>query len=135
MCENEPTRTTRTTRMSALKSRSPKGTHRRSLRSMPAISTLCTDTATGGFAILSARPMRRARSFSKRWLRCRGYRGGSFRSWLFAIAHNVVIDTIRQTKPQSMLPDEWDLPDDQPTPEQRTILEDDRRRLWNCSTS
>ena len=62
-----------------------------------------------------------------------GYRGGSFRSWLFAIAHNVVIDTIRQTKPQSMLPDEWDLPDDQPTPEQRTILEDDRRRLWGTA--
>lgn len=58
------------------------------------------------------------------------YQGGSFRGWLFAIARNAVIDSVRMAKPQSALPDDWDLPDHQPTPEQQAILNDDRRELW-----
>lgn len=58
------------------------------------------------------------------------YRGGSFKSWLFTIAHNTVIDSVRRTKPQAALPEEWDLPDDRPTPEQAAILNDERRELW-----
>lgn len=58
------------------------------------------------------------------------YRGGSFRGWLFAIARNVVIDSVRQAKPLCDLPDAWDLPDHQPTPEQHAILKDERQQLW-----
>jgi RNA polymerase sigma-70 factor (ECF subfamily) len=56
--------------------------------------------------------------------------GGSFRSWLFSIARNVVIDMARQAKPHTVLPEEWDLPDNQLSPEEQAIVDEDRRRLW-----
>jgi RNA polymerase sigma-70 factor (ECF subfamily) len=58
------------------------------------------------------------------------FRSESFRSWLFAIAHNVVIDIVRQTRPRFEMPDGWDMADDQPTPEHQAILNEDRRQLW-----
>ena len=54
------------------------------------------------------------------------YRSQSFRSWLYAIARNVIIDHHRrkQTEP---IDDEWELPDPGQSPE-RTALEADAER-------
>ena len=54
------------------------------------------------------------------------YRAQSFRSWLYAIARNVVIDHHRR-KPIDPLSDDWDLPDPGHSPE-RTALEADADR-------
>ena len=59
------------------------------------------------------------------------YRGGSFRSWLFTIAHNVVVDNARRTKPQSSLPPDWEVPDPQPALDQQVIGRDESRLLWD----
>jgi len=57
------------------------------------------------------------------------FQTGSFRAWLFAIAHNVVVDTYRRSRPTARLPDAWDAPDDQPGPEQIVVLSDEAQRL------
>ena len=57
------------------------------------------------------------------------YRAGSFRSWIFAIAHNVVVDAARRAKPEFALPEEWDPSDPAPTPEEAAIVRDDQQRL------
>lgn len=57
------------------------------------------------------------------------YRAGSFRSWLFAIAHNVVIDVGQRATPECALPDDWDLSDPSPTPEEAAIIHDGQRHL------
>jgi RNA polymerase sigma-70 factor, ECF subfamily len=46
------------------------------------------------------------------------YRAGSFRSWLFAIAHNVVTDKLRRRRPTVPLPDAVDLVDRGPSLEE-----------------
>lgn len=57
------------------------------------------------------------------------YRAGSFRSWLFAIAHNVVIDAAQRAKPEYALPVDWEMSDPGPTPEESAIARDDGRQL------
>jgi len=56
---------------------------------------------------------------------------GSFRSWLFTIAHNVVRDQMRarQRRPEQALGDTFELIDHAPTPEELAIARDERRRL------
>jgi len=55
--------------------------------------------------------------------------GGTFRSWLFAIAHNVVVDSHRhrQRRPTGAMPD--DPPDGDPGPEERAVHGDELTRL------
>jgi RNA polymerase sigma-70 factor (ECF subfamily) len=66
--------------------------------------------------------------------------GSSFRSWLFSIAHNVVIDHYRRARPHLSLDatsprnddDTANLPiliDDDPTPEERAIASESRSEL------
>jgi RNA polymerase sigma-70 factor (ECF subfamily) len=57
------------------------------------------------------------------------YRAESFRSWLFAIAHNVVIDAGQRTPIEYALPPAWDASDPGQTPEEAAIDRDERRRL------
>jgi RNA polymerase sigma-70 factor (ECF subfamily) len=57
------------------------------------------------------------------------YRGGSFRSWLFAIAHNAVTDTYRQRGADPPFADALELADPTPPPEQLALLADERRLL------
>jgi RNA polymerase sigma-70 factor (ECF subfamily) len=57
------------------------------------------------------------------------FKSGSFQSWLYTIARNVVIDIIRRTKPQATLPDLWEVPDTGPTPEEQALQNDSRRQL------
>ena len=57
--------------------------------------------------------------------------GGAFRPWLFAIAHNVVIDQARasQRRPESPIDAHFDLASSEPSPEALTIAADERERL------
>jgi RNA polymerase sigma-70 factor (ECF subfamily) len=57
---------------------------------------------------------------------------GQFRSWLFAIAHNEVVNVYRShaRQPMSPMPEELDLVDPHPTPEQLALASDDRYTLW-----
>jgi RNA polymerase sigma-70 factor (ECF subfamily) len=54
------------------------------------------------------------------------YRVGSFRSWLFAIAHNVVADTVRQRRPTVALAEAVDLVDRGPSLEEMATAAADR---------
>jgi RNA polymerase sigma-70 factor (ECF subfamily) len=54
-----------------------------------------------------------------------GYRpmGGTFRSWLFAIAHNVLVDEHRKRRPpDDVFGDRLDLPDSAPNPESAVLF-------------
>lgn len=53
--------------------------------------------------------------------------GGTFRSWLFAIAHNVVVDSRRRHRPTGAMPD--DPPDHHPGPEEWAVHGDELARL------
>jgi RNA polymerase sigma-70 factor (ECF subfamily) len=58
-----------------------------------------------------------------------GYRGPSFRAWLFGIAHHVVADAHRGRGPDEPLEDAAATIDAAPSPEDLAIASDDRRRL------
>jgi len=53
--------------------------------------------------------------------------GGAFRPWLFAIAHNAVVDSHRQRRPTGAMPS--DTTDDAPGPEDRAVHRDELARL------
>lgn len=57
------------------------------------------------------------------------FHGGSFRSWLFTIAHNVVTDTYRRKGAQASLDAAEDLVDPTPRPEQMALVADEQRLL------
>ena len=56
------------------------------------------------------------------------YHAGSFRSWLFAIAHNVVANHLRTARPALSLAATADLAAGTPTPEE-TVLAAERQRM------
>jgi RNA polymerase sigma-70 factor, ECF subfamily len=56
-----------------------------------------------------------------------GASGNTFRSWLFAIAHNAVVDSHRQAKPTGQMPD--DTADHDPGPEDHAVHNDELSRL------
>jgi RNA polymerase sigma-70 factor (ECF subfamily) len=58
------------------------------------------------------------------------YRDGSFRAWLFVIAHNIVIDTHRRRRPEQPLADAYEPVDREPTPEEAALASDARQSLW-----
>ena len=57
------------------------------------------------------------------------YDDPSLRSWLFAIAHNVVANAYRAERPGASLESAWDLPDRVPLLEETVIVDDERDRL------
>lgn len=58
-----------------------------------------------------------------------GYQDGSFRAWLFTIAHNVVADDLRRRHPEEPLAPDYDPPDDASTPEQLALVAEEQRSL------
>jgi len=70
-----------------------------------------------------------AQVFAKALAALPGYRenGPSFRSWLFAIAHNVLVDAERARRPQHYLDEEDLITDPEPGPEAAAIAAEGRR--------
>jgi RNA polymerase sigma-70 factor (ECF subfamily) len=58
-----------------------------------------------------------------------GFRGGSFRSWIFAIAHNVVTDAHRATRPMEPLEAAAAIVDPHPAPEDLVLFDDAGRTV------
>lgn len=56
---------------------------------------------------------------------------GTFRSWLFSIAHNVVLDQYRASnrRPERPLEEAGEVYDRSPSPEELTVIADEQRRL------
>lgn len=61
-----------------------------------------------------------------------GFRSGSFKSWLYAIARNVTIDMLRASRPQVDLTHAELVHDHAPTPEEHALRTDDQDRLWRA---
>jgi RNA polymerase sigma-70 factor (ECF subfamily) len=59
-----------------------------------------------------------------------GFRSGSFKSWLYAIARNVTIDMLRASRPQVDLTHAELIHDRAPTPEEHALRADEHQRLW-----
>lgn len=49
------------------------------------------------------------------------YRGGTFRGWLFTIAHNIAIDLTRRRRPHTTLDEAAEIVDGSPNPEDRAM--------------
>jgi RNA polymerase sigma-70 factor (ECF subfamily) len=58
-----------------------------------------------------------------------GYRGGTFRSWLFAITHNVVTDAHRATRPVETLDAATAIVDPLPEPDELALRHDTGRAV------
>ena len=61
-----------------------------------------------------------------------GFRSGSFKSWLYAIARNVTIDMQRAARPQVDLTHAELIHDYAPTPEEHALRVDEHDRLWRA---
>ncbi|HKG27362.1 MAG TPA: sigma-70 family RNA polymerase sigma factor [Thermomicrobiales bacterium] len=57
-----------------------------------------------------------------------GFRGGSFRAWLFAIAHSVVVNG-RRRRTESALDETYEVVDPSMSPEDAAIAADGRRQI------
>ena len=62
------------------------------------------------------------------------YRDGSFRAWLFVIAHNIVIDIHRRKRPEQPLADAYEPVDHEPTPEEAVLRRDAQRSVRHLIT-
>jgi RNA polymerase sigma-70 factor, ECF subfamily len=60
------------------------------------------------------------------------FRGGSFRAWLFAIAHNVVTDAYRRKGAHSLSDEALEVADPAPPPEQIALVADEQRLLMTA---
>jgi RNA polymerase sigma-70 factor (ECF subfamily) len=67
-------------------------------------------------------------TFTKVMVALDRYQQGSFRSWLFCIAHNVAMDAVRRRKTVH-LDDYWEGVDGDPLPDEWVAAKDSHRRL------
>ena len=68
-------------------------------------------------------------TFTRAMMALDRFRGGSFRAWLFAIAHNVVIDVTRRRRFHDDIDAAGQIADRQPSPEDHAVASDQRRQL------
>jgi RNA polymerase sigma-70 factor (ECF subfamily) len=73
-----------------------------------------------------------SQTFLKAFTGIGGFRSGSFKSWLYAIARNVTSDILRASRPQFDLSHAELIPDKDPSPEEQALRADDRDRLWRA---
>jgi RNA polymerase sigma-70 factor (ECF subfamily) len=64
-----------------------------------------------------------AETFRRALTGLKSYRGGGFRSWLFAIAHSAVVDDVRASRPTVSLDDAAGNGDKEPAPDDRAFAE------------
>jgi RNA polymerase sigma-70 factor (ECF subfamily) len=57
------------------------------------------------------------------------YRGGTFRGWLFTIAHNTTVDAARRRRPQTTLDAATEIVDGSPNPEDRAMAREAEETL------
>lgn len=57
------------------------------------------------------------------------YRGNSFRGWLFTIAHNAIVDSVRRRKPSAPYDDLLLAPDREPSPEEQLLAGESARLI------
>jgi RNA polymerase sigma-70 factor (ECF subfamily) len=57
------------------------------------------------------------------------YRGKSFRSWLFTIAHNVIVDSARRRKPTASFDEMLGIPDRGKSPEEALLADESARSI------
>jgi RNA polymerase sigma-70 factor, ECF subfamily len=67
--------------------------------------------------------------FERAFSRLDSYRGGSFRAWLFRIAHNAVTDHYRRRRPSIPWEPHMSGADDEPSPEELAIARDEHVQL------
>jgi len=67
--------------------------------------------------------------FAKALTALPGHHGGSFRAWLFGIAHHVVADALRARAPDESLDAATVIVDASPSPEELVLVDEDRRVL------
>ncbi|MBX3069433.1 MAG: sigma-70 family RNA polymerase sigma factor [Thermomicrobiales bacterium] len=73
-----------------------------------------------------------SQTFLKAFTGIGGFRSGSFKSWLYAIARNVTSDILRASRPQFDLSHAELIADNAPSPEEQALHADDRDRLWQA---
>jgi RNA polymerase sigma-70 factor (ECF subfamily) len=57
------------------------------------------------------------------------FRGKSFRSWLFTIAHNVIVDSVRRRKPTASFDEMLSIPDRGTSPEEALLANETARHI------
>jgi RNA polymerase sigma-70 factor (ECF subfamily) len=67
--------------------------------------------------------------FTKAFASLRSYREGSFRAWLFTIAHHAVADDLRTRRPTHELDVADDIPAREPSPEEIVVAADAQRAV------
>jgi len=75
-----------------------------------------------------------SQTFAKALKALPGYKAWSFRSWLFAIAHNVIVDSVRRRKPTAPIEAAGEISDRSPGPEEQALASDSQRRITTALT-
>lgn len=62
------------------------------------------------------------------------YKAWSFRSWLFSIAHNVIVDSVRRRKPVTTIDEAGEFSDGSPGPEELYLSHESQRSVAQLLT-
>lgn len=68
-------------------------------------------------------------TFTKALSNLNSFRGGSFRAWLFRIAHNAVVDSVRKRRPSAPFDQAGNVADGERSPEELAVVQSEVDRL------